>query len=109
MAVREVPRSWEYTCDQCSAKVVTSHTGYVRQPDGWAMLAVTQWLAGVGDQTAKLLICGRCWDLMGQAIPWANVTRGAVESDVVAVVDSGGIVRRRAESLTPPRKDMGIG
>lgn len=80
MSVREIPKSYEYTCDCCGTVHVQENAGghYTNsRPPRWAMLTLAQdaedWSgAAVADGTLKLLLCQLC--------------RGSLASSIAALV-----------------------
>lgn len=76
MAIREIPKSFEYVCDCCGVvdlqKNASGHYSNSRPPR-WASLTLAQDAYdyqgnAVADGTVKLLLCDRCRDAMADAI-----------------------------------------
>ena len=72
MPIREIPRSFEYTCDRCGKAHVQENANlqYANgRPPGWDNLTLTRCtLSDWADQTIKHLLCPPCSDLIAEAI-----------------------------------------
>lgn len=82
MAVREIPRSFEHTCDACKAVEVSTSKD---RPRYWSGLVIEQDAydyqgCAVADGTVRRLLCGDCTKIVTDAVNKATSARAALEA-----------------------------